>query len=107
LWESQGVKVSRLKRVRYANIFIPSYVRVGQWIDLTENEIQDLCRTAGFDVSHYKKVAQLTPDERIEQERHDKKLRASSAKKPALKNAPSKHALPKKASPKSTTAKKK
>jgi 23S rRNA pseudouridine2605 synthase len=90
LWESQGVKVSRLKRVRYANVFIPSYVRVGQWIDLPDNEIHDLCRTAGFDLSPYKKTAQLTPDERIEQDRHNKKLRASSAKKPALKQTSSK-----------------
>lgn len=79
LWESQGVKVSRLKRVRYANIFIPSHVRVGQWIDLTEREIQDLCMTAGFDSSTYTRIMQPTRDEAIQQQRHDKKLRAASA----------------------------
>lgn len=79
LWESQGVKVSRLKRVRYANIFIPSHVRVGQWIDLTEREIQDLCMTAGFDSSTYTRIMQPSRDEAIQQQRHDKKLRAASA----------------------------
>lgn len=79
LWESQGVKVSRLKRVRYANIFIPSHVRVGQWIDLTEREIQDLCMTAGFDSSTYTRIMQLSREEISQQERHDKKLRAASA----------------------------
>nr|WP_039913804.1 pseudouridine synthase [Cellvibrio mixtus] len=79
LWESQGVKVSRLKRVRYANIFIPSHVRVGQWIDLTEREIQDLCMTAGFDSSTYTRIMQPTRDEAIQLLRHDKKLRAASA----------------------------
>lgn len=79
LWESQGVKVSRLKRVRYANIFIPSHVRVGQWIDLTEREIQDLCMTAGFDSSTYTRIMQPSREEMAQLQRHDKKLRAASA----------------------------
>lgn len=87
LWESQGVKVSRLKRVRYANIFIPSHVRVGQWIDLTEREIQDLCMTAGFDSSTYTRIMQPTRDELAQLQRHDKKLRAASA-------APRRHKAP-------------
>jgi 23S rRNA pseudouridine2605 synthase len=87
LWESQGVKVSRLKRVRYANIFIPSHVRVGQWIDLSEREIQDLCMTAGFDSSTYTRIMQPSRDEIAQFQRHDKKLRAASA-------APRRHKVP-------------
>ena len=87
LWESQGVKVSRLKRVRYANIFIPSHVRVGQWTDLTEREIQDLCMTAGFDSSTYTRMMDPTRDEAAQRDRHDKKLRAASA-------APRRHKAP-------------
>jgi 23S rRNA pseudouridine2605 synthase len=79
LWESQGVKVSRLKRVRYANIFIPSHVRVGQWIDLTDREIQDLCMTAGFDSSNYTRIMQASRDEQAQMQRHDKKLRSASS----------------------------
>ena len=45
LWESQGAQVNRLKRVRYGPIFMPSYVRSGQWVDLTEQEIKTLYRT--------------------------------------------------------------
>lgn len=48
LWESQGVRVSRLKRVRYGSVFIPSQVRVGQWIEMEPREIDDLCVTAGL-----------------------------------------------------------
>src|ERR1700712_843916 len=55
LWESQGLVVSRLKRVRFANIFIPSHVRVGQWSELSEGEISDLCLTAGFDKNTHTK----------------------------------------------------
>lgn len=79
LWESQGVKVSRLKRVRYANIFIPSHVRVGQWIELTEREIHDLCLTAGFDSNSYTRIMKPNRDELVQLERHDKKLRSSSS----------------------------
>ena len=79
LWESQGVKVSRLKRVRYANIFIPSHVRVGQWIELTEREIHDLCMTAGFDSNNYTRIMKPNREETEQMLRHDKKLRASSS----------------------------
>lgn len=90
LWESQGVKVSRLKRVRYANIFIPSHVRVGQWIDLTDREIEDLCMTAGFDSSTYTRMKVPTRDEQAQRERHDKKLRAASAAPRRVKAPPRK-----------------
>ncbi len=78
LWESQGVKVSRLKRVRYGNIFIPSHVRVGQWLELTEKEIADLCLTAGFDSNKLTKITVPSRDEKIQRERHEKKLRAAN-----------------------------
>ena len=48
LWESQGVTVSRLKRVRYANIFIPSHIKVGRFCELTVKEIKELYKTAGL-----------------------------------------------------------
>jgi 23S rRNA pseudouridine2605 synthase len=82
LWESQGVKVSRLKRVRYGNIFIPSHVRVGQWLELSQKEIADLCLTAGLDVP---KLATPTRDEKVQRERHERRLRsATSGKRPTV-----------------------
>ncbi len=90
LWESQGVKVSRLKRVRYANIFIPSHVRVGQWTELTEREIADLCLTAGFDNNTHTRVMAPSREERNQRERHDNKLRAASAPPRRAKPAPRK-----------------
>lgn len=79
LWESQGVKVSRLKRVRYANVFIPSHVRVGQWAELTEQEIDDLSRIAGFNSDKSTKIVRATPAEVASRERHERKLRSASA----------------------------
>ncbi len=74
LWESQGVTVSRLKRVRYGNIFIPSHVRVGQWIELNDKEIQDLCMTAGVDAPS---AQPLTRAQKEIRERHHRKLRSN------------------------------
>lgn len=90
LWESQGVKVSRLKRVRYANIFIPSHVRVGQWTELTEREIADLCLTAGFENNAHTKIMAPSRDEKNQRARHDNKLRAASAPPRRVKPAPRK-----------------
>jgi len=44
LWESQGLKVSRLKRVRFGPIFIPSAVKRGQFQELSGNEVDKLLR---------------------------------------------------------------
>ncbi|RRJ84218.1 23S rRNA pseudouridine(2605) synthase RluB [Aestuariirhabdus litorea] len=45
LWESQGVTVSRLKRVRYGNVFIPSEVKAGQWCELGQKEVDNLAKS--------------------------------------------------------------
>lgn len=82
LWESQGVKVSRLKRVRYGNIFIPSHVRVGQWLELSDKEVNDLCLTAGIDKV---KNSPLTHAEKEQRQRHQRKLRAGKGRRPLAK----------------------
>lgn len=46
LWESQGLTVSRLKRVRYGNVFIPPKVKQGQWLELEHAEVKSLYRQA-------------------------------------------------------------
>ncbi len=48
LWESQGLTVSRLKRVRYGEVFIPSRVKQGQWVELDPKEVKSLYRMAGL-----------------------------------------------------------
>lgn len=42
LWESQGVKVSRLMRVRYGNIHLPEKVRAHDHYELNEKELAEL-----------------------------------------------------------------
>lgn len=49
LWESQGVTVSRLKRVRYGNIYLDRRTKMGEWIELTQNEVDELSALAGLE----------------------------------------------------------
>lgn len=42
LWESQGLQVSRLKRVRYGNVFIPSKITSGRHMELKRDEVKGL-----------------------------------------------------------------
>ncbi|NRA21043.1 MAG: pseudouridine synthase [Oceanospirillaceae bacterium] len=44
LWESQGIKVSRLKRVRYGSVFMPSDVKIGTWKELDNKEVKAIAK---------------------------------------------------------------
>jgi len=48
LWESQGLTVSRLKRVRFGSFFIPSAVKAGKYTDLKAKDIRTLYDMAGM-----------------------------------------------------------
>ncbi|MGH1370950.1 MAG: 23S rRNA pseudouridine(2605) synthase RluB [Cellvibrionaceae bacterium] len=78
LWESQGVKVSRLKRVRYGNIFIPSHVRVGQWIELNHKEMSELCVTAGVQPP---RPSPTSRQKDMDRDRHLKRLRSKGPRR--------------------------
>ena len=73
LWESQGVEVSRLKRIRYGSVEIPSYVRAGEWVELEPRDVRKLCREVGVrgDIDW-----SVTPEESHRFERQVKKLRS-------------------------------
>jgi 23S rRNA pseudouridine2605 synthase len=45
LWESQGLKVSRLKRVRFGPLFIPSTVKRGKYEELPKVELDKLLKS--------------------------------------------------------------
>ena len=44
LWESQGLEISRLKRVRYGNLFLPAHLKQGAFKELTKGEVNALER---------------------------------------------------------------
>lgn len=76
LWESQGLTVSRLKRVRYGNIFLDKRAKAGEWVELTQDEIDDLSLAASLTP---RKVAELTPDEKNRWSRDKHKRRPVQA----------------------------
>ncbi|MCG7600745.1 23S rRNA pseudouridine(2605) synthase RluB [Halomonas sp. McH1-25] len=76
LWESQGLTVSRLKRVRYGNIFLDKRAKAGEWTELTQGEIDDLSELAGLEK---RKVPDLTPDEKNRWSRDKHKRRPVQA----------------------------
>ena len=42
LWESQGLVVSRLKRVRFGPVFLTANLRVGRWREMDQKEVDIL-----------------------------------------------------------------
>ncbi|MCW8918137.1 MAG: 23S rRNA pseudouridine(2605) synthase RluB [Gammaproteobacteria bacterium] len=49
LWESQGVTVSRLMRVRYGNITLQRHLRPGRWEELGEQQVRELRASVGLE----------------------------------------------------------
>ena len=42
LWESQNLEVSRLKRVRYGNLFLPASLKQGSYKELSKSEVNGI-----------------------------------------------------------------
>ncbi len=51
LWQSQGVEVSRLIRVKYGPVELPHNLNRGSWVDLSENSIKDLANLVKLQVT--------------------------------------------------------
>ncbi len=49
LWESQGVRVSRLVRIRYGTVHLPRPLRPGQWKELDGPDLNALLSSVGLD----------------------------------------------------------
>ncbi|NNF95416.1 MAG: pseudouridine synthase, partial [Halobacteria archaeon] len=48
LWESQGVRVSRVQRIRFGDLTLPRSLRSGKWIDLDADELSGLYESVGL-----------------------------------------------------------
>ena len=66
LWESQGMMVSRLKRVRYASVVIPPILSEGKWMELDQKGITELYKQVDM---RRKRERRLTPAELTQQQR--------------------------------------
>ena len=70
LWESQGTTVSRLKRVRYGEVFLPSKLKKGQWLELPQRDVDVIYQMAGLPT---KDVASLSKKDLERRQRFAKK----------------------------------
>ena len=70
LWESQGTTVSRLKRVRYGEVFLPSKLKKGQWLELPQRDVDVIYQMAGLPA---KEVASLSKKDLERRQRFAKK----------------------------------
>ncbi|MDM1545487.1 pseudouridine synthase [Ignatzschineria indica] len=52
LWESQGLMVSRLIRIRYGNVELPPGLREGQFIDIDPEVLKELVESVGLEHQH-------------------------------------------------------
>ena len=51
LWESQGFEVSRLKRISYGPVTLPSFVRPGNYTYLSEKEVAQLANLVNLNIA--------------------------------------------------------
>ena len=51
LWESQGFDVSRLKRISYGPVILPSFVRPGNYTYLSEKEVAQLANLVNLNIA--------------------------------------------------------
>ncbi|MDE3020743.1 MAG: pseudouridine synthase [Pseudomonadota bacterium] len=67
IFEAVGLAVSRLIRIKFGPIALPSRLKRGQYLDLGESDIRDLLRWAGFAMPDY------TPQRNGEGTRHTRR----------------------------------
>ncbi len=82
LWESQNLRVSRLKRVRYGPLVIPSFIAEGRWLELGATEVSELYRLADIPAPRMKKPS---PQALVKEKRLVKKLRSGGGSRKGSK----------------------
>lgn len=92
LWESQGLTVSRLKRVRYGEVFIPSRVKQGQWTEMETAEIKGLYRMAGLPMKEVKRTT--LKEKEVMERQFGKRKGRGVAKKGAANNGGARSGAP-------------
>ncbi|MCB1662446.1 MAG: 23S rRNA pseudouridine(2605) synthase RluB, partial [Pseudomonadales bacterium] len=70
LWESEGIKVNRLKRVRFGPVFMPSRLKVGQWEYLEQKDVDVIYDLVGLPK---RKVSLPSKQQKTDQERQQRR----------------------------------
>lgn len=86
LWESQGLVVSRLKRVRFGPVFLTSALSVGRWRELNQPEVDILSKECGLEPVQ---LPDLKPKLQKKVERQERRLsKPASPRRPQRKQGP-------------------
>ena len=81
LWESQGVQVSRLMRVRYGPIIIPSQLKMGRWMMLEGDDVAALYEEVDLKALVPKAVGRAQRDKKM------RPLKTTVSKKTKVKDS--------------------
>jgi 23S rRNA pseudouridine2605 synthase len=65
LWESQGVQVSRLMRVRYGPVIIPNTLKMGRWMMLEGRALEALYEDVGLQIRLDKPVGRAQREKKL------------------------------------------
>lgn len=65
LWESQGVQVSRLMRVRYGPIIIPNKLKMGKWMMLEGKDLNALYEEVGLSAHEAPKTGRAQREKKM------------------------------------------
>lgn len=83
LWESQGLVVSRLKRVRFGPVFLTSELSVGRWRELNQAEVDILSKECGLEPVL---LPDLKPKVQKKAERQERRLSKAAPRRPQRKS---------------------
>ena len=75
LWESQGFEVSRLKRISYGPVILPSFVRPGNYTYLSEKEVAQLANLVNLNIDFRNDITLQKKSQR-----NERRLRSKGSK---------------------------
>ncbi|MFK8066975.1 MAG: 23S rRNA pseudouridine(2605) synthase RluB [Gammaproteobacteria bacterium] len=83
LWESQGVQVSRLTRVRYGTVLLPRSIRLGKFWDIEPLEAKSLADLAGIKNFNTESLDVTKTAGRNKAKNHNRASQGRSSNKPS------------------------
>ncbi len=87
LWEAVGVRVNRLKRVRFGPVMMDSRLLAGRWRELEPREFKELLDLVGIDTKGKRPVHRVSRPERAKgkPKSHSSRNQGGGARRPAGK----------------------
>lgn len=82
LWESQGVTVSRLTRVRYADVSLPKRLPTGSWAELPLDEVNQLRERVGLPPEQKSVVTDSATTKRLDPQKLRRVVRRNKGREP-------------------------